>query len=218
MVFQKITQSDLAGKGVVGLPDTPGLSTSEMQRRFDQLSTEVVVPAFNALAQQLDALALDACMHSENIKAMRLNADNQLELTMDGEGWQPTGSEGHLVEIAPDFTGVLPIANGGTGRTDGQLDATLLFAATLLADGWVQSDGAYTQTVPCTDMQADYNTEPPFVLPTGVQETDAALADALGSLCEGGNHGQTLDGQISWTMYNTPPTADITICLRRAQV
>ena len=35
MSFNKITTSDLTNKGVSGLPDTPGLSTSEMQRKFD---------------------------------------------------------------------------------------------------------------------------------------------------------------------------------------
>ena len=37
MSFNKITTSDLTNKGVSGLPDTPGLSTSEMQRKFDEI-------------------------------------------------------------------------------------------------------------------------------------------------------------------------------------
>ena len=35
MAFTKITDEDLLNKGVIGLPDTPGLSTSEMQAKFE---------------------------------------------------------------------------------------------------------------------------------------------------------------------------------------
>lgn len=60
MAFRKITSTDLAGKGVVGLADTPGLSADEMQRKFDELSREVIIPAVNELSEQLDALELEA--------------------------------------------------------------------------------------------------------------------------------------------------------------
>lgn len=38
----KITSADRAGKGVTGLPDTPGLSTGDMQARFDSLANLVI--------------------------------------------------------------------------------------------------------------------------------------------------------------------------------
>lgn len=44
MAFTKIEQADLVNKGVTGLPDTPGLTTGEMQAKFDELVTDVVVP------------------------------------------------------------------------------------------------------------------------------------------------------------------------------
>lgn len=50
---QKITSSDLANKGVVGLPDTPNLSTLVMQQKFDEIATAVIVPKFNALIDYL---------------------------------------------------------------------------------------------------------------------------------------------------------------------
>lgn len=49
-----ITPADLAGKGVVGLPDVPGLSAREMQRKLDELALDVLAPKHNAL---IDALA-----------------------------------------------------------------------------------------------------------------------------------------------------------------
>lgn len=54
MAFKKITDADVKGKGNVGRPDTPGVSTAEMQRIMDEIPREVIIPAFNAL---IDALA-----------------------------------------------------------------------------------------------------------------------------------------------------------------
>ena len=54
MAFTHITPADLSGKGVVGLPDTPQLSALAMQQKFDEITTDVIVPKFNALADELD--------------------------------------------------------------------------------------------------------------------------------------------------------------------
>lgn len=51
----KITQADLNGKGVTGLPDAPELSTEAMQKKFDEVGKEVIVPKFNLLCEALDA-------------------------------------------------------------------------------------------------------------------------------------------------------------------
>lgn len=53
MAFTKITDEDLLNKGVIGLPDTPGLSTSEMQAKFEQTAREVIIPIFNQLVDDL---------------------------------------------------------------------------------------------------------------------------------------------------------------------
>lgn len=46
----KVTTADRAGKGVTGLPDTPGLSTGDMQTRFDSLGN-LAIDKFNALIE-----------------------------------------------------------------------------------------------------------------------------------------------------------------------
>jgi len=48
-----ITSGDIAGKGVIGLPDTPNLSTLEMQQKFEQLSTDVIIPKINEIITEL---------------------------------------------------------------------------------------------------------------------------------------------------------------------
>ena len=55
MAFKRISENDMLGKGNVGKPDTPGVSTSEMQRIMDELPREVIAPAFNELSGQLEA-------------------------------------------------------------------------------------------------------------------------------------------------------------------
>ena len=48
----KITSADRAGKGVTGLPDTPGLSTGDMQARFDSLGN-LSIDKFNAVVDSV---------------------------------------------------------------------------------------------------------------------------------------------------------------------
>lgn len=53
MAFSKITDADTNGKGNLGRPDTPGVSTEEMQRILDELPREVIIPKFNELVGAL---------------------------------------------------------------------------------------------------------------------------------------------------------------------
>lgn len=55
MALTKITSADTYNKGVVGLADTPGLGVLEMQQKFDELATDVIIPKFNNLIDELEA-------------------------------------------------------------------------------------------------------------------------------------------------------------------
>lgn len=66
MAFTKITNVDTANKGVVGLPDTPGLSTAAMQAKFDELATDVIIPKHNSLIDELEATTAAASIGSVN--------------------------------------------------------------------------------------------------------------------------------------------------------
>lgn len=146
-MFQKIKAEDLSGKGVIGLSDTPELSTAEMQEKFEETSRSVVIPALNALidalaaadaAEQIGADRADLSgktvqaqigellalikerVKSGDIKAIRVNSDNQLEVSEDGENYTPiraSGGGSGMVLVAPDGTqmperGKLQFANG----------------------------------------------------------------------------------------------------------
>lgn len=49
MAIEKITSADLAGKGVIGLPDIPALTTSEMQNKFEETARDVIIPKVNEM-------------------------------------------------------------------------------------------------------------------------------------------------------------------------
>ena len=54
MAFKKITDEDRSGKGNVGQPDTPGLTTAEMQEVMDSLPN-LAIDKFNELVDALNA-------------------------------------------------------------------------------------------------------------------------------------------------------------------
>lgn len=53
MAFKKITDEDRFGKGNVGQPDTPGLTTAEMQEQMDSLPN-LAIDKFNELIDALN--------------------------------------------------------------------------------------------------------------------------------------------------------------------
>lgn len=324
MGFKRISEADMAGKGNLGRADTPGVSAGEMQRILDELPREVLAPALNELAGQLEAPAaagllgaavpaglpedtpqtvqgvLDAVQGgaSAALAQHTARADNPHGVTAAQAGaytraetdaaiaqrvveigasdmtqavYDPTGQRRDVfAAIGGAKAGLqtqldtLAAANAALAQANAALGAEVqVFACTLLADGWqqlpaegggeteeggsegggetaaAQADGetdgtgdsggetgeteppavtVYTQTVPCPGLLAAYDLEAPQVPTTGVQATDAALKEGLDALCEAGNCGETLDGQLKWTCYGSHPSADLPLRLRRAAV
>lgn len=98
MSFTKIEQADLTGKGVIGLPDTPGLQTMEIQEKFDEIALDVIVPKFNTLSDELDDAEIQTKISSDDITNMRLNTDLAIEVSQDGgTTWRGTASSGHRI-------------------------------------------------------------------------------------------------------------------------
>ena len=54
-MFTKIEKSDYSGKGVIGLPDAPQLSTNAMQEKFEEISLDVIIPKHNTLIDELES-------------------------------------------------------------------------------------------------------------------------------------------------------------------
>lgn len=96
MAFNKIDTADLAGKGVIGLPDTPQLSTNDMQDKFEETARDVIVPHFNQLIDDLEEKG--GPVQSRDIVAIRVNENSQLEVSTNGEDFAPTASSGHIIQ------------------------------------------------------------------------------------------------------------------------
>lgn len=128
MAFNKITSDDTQNKGVTGLPDTPNLSTADMQKKFDELSLSVIIPKFNALIDDLLNSGIDMSVISEKIKKIRVNSDNQLEVSYDGINFETTASSGHLLMDEKGNTyparGRIMFMNGSTVEDDAENNAT----------------------------------------------------------------------------------------------
>ena len=103
MAYNKITAEDTTGKGNVGMPDVPGLSTLEMQQKLDELSRDVIIPHFNELIDEVDKnfkeskVITDNAVISETIKAIKVNADGQIEISLNGTDFVATASSGHII-------------------------------------------------------------------------------------------------------------------------
>ena len=79
---REITELDLANKGVSGLPDVPGLTTEAMQKKFDEISKELLVPRFNEMVQEVNEL-------SDTVNEVNSNLMNQMVYL-----WEVGGSTG----------------------------------------------------------------------------------------------------------------------------
>jgi hypothetical protein len=65
----KISSADRTGKGVTGLPDQPGLSTGDMQARFDSLGN-LAIDKFNAVVDSVSDTVTNDDLKIPNNKAI----------------------------------------------------------------------------------------------------------------------------------------------------
>ena len=70
---REITERDLANKGVSGLPDVPGLTTEAMQKKFDEISKELLVPRFNEMVQEVNGLSDTVNEVNSNLETVSSN-------------------------------------------------------------------------------------------------------------------------------------------------
>ena len=58
--MDKITDQMLANRGVKGLPDTPGLTTTEMQTKLEEIARDILVPKVNEIITEFSKLTAAA--------------------------------------------------------------------------------------------------------------------------------------------------------------
>ena len=97
----KITDGDIAQKGVVAAPDILSGTAEENKKLFDRLIRETVKGDFNGLIDALTAAGVEHAAllpaNAAGFRYIRLNSDKVLEVSTDGTNWQATGSSGHII-------------------------------------------------------------------------------------------------------------------------
>lgn len=111
-IENKITGYRVNIKDLSDTPSADGVSAEQLKTLFDGRTDEEVLSAVNNVidelvgpqaAAQIGARtgtvqqALDACVRSGDIKGIRIDADQFIEVTLDGQTWQSAGSGGHLI-------------------------------------------------------------------------------------------------------------------------
>lgn len=132
MELEKIKDSDLEGKGVMGQPDVPGLSAKDMQKAVEQIVREIAIPKINevieyiagkvATQEDLEKLLIDAGAvtsvfgRAGNVKAQK--GDYTAEMV-------GAAAEKHARQHAIDGNDPIDPANIGAayaGHTHGNID------------------------------------------------------------------------------------------------
>ena len=98
--MDKITEQDLANRGVKGLPDVPGLTTEEMQRKLEEIAREILIPKVNELVEGLN------------------NANSNLQTKQDYGKRVVIGSEVAVAPSASAFDNASLTVYAGAGASD----------------------------------------------------------------------------------------------------
>lgn len=95
----KITDADITSKGVQASPDQLSGTAEDNKKVFDRLTSGPVRDGHNKLIDALIALGVEQLIQygSEDIKYIRLNADEHIEVSSDGVTWTEVASSGHLI-------------------------------------------------------------------------------------------------------------------------
>lgn len=95
----KITDADITSKGVQASPDQLSGTAEDNKKVFDRLASGPVRDGHNKLIDALIALGVEQLIQygSEDIKYIRLNADEHIEVSSDGATWTEVASSGHLI-------------------------------------------------------------------------------------------------------------------------
>lgn len=161
-----ITESDISGRGVVGLADTPHLDTAAMQRKFDELALDVIIPKYNELTSALGGEGwaesigsgentLKAALDERALRCEVLTRTNTEPFTPSGDYAPATKKyvDDYAISLgAGDMLKAVydPDGDGCVARADTAADAEMLcglaaesfaraplvLSATLAANGW----------------------------------------------------------------------------------
>ena len=82
---------------IAALPNSVKGRAAWLKDKFDGRTDKEIKTQHNGLVNALYNLDIDGRIKSADIKAARMNSDNQLEVSVDGVRFYATGSSGHLI-------------------------------------------------------------------------------------------------------------------------
>jgi hypothetical protein len=95
-----IDPDELTGHGVIGLPDAPELDVLDMQRKFDDIALNIIIPHINGMVTEIDAAvdgaiaAAEADVLTEKARAQFVEAS--LSTAVSNEETRARAAEGLL--------------------------------------------------------------------------------------------------------------------------
>ena len=135
MALAKITDSDLAGKGVSGQADVPGLSAAAMQAKIEEIVRDVVIPKFNGNVDETELI------YATKAALDQVILESGAVTSVFGRAGAITAQQG---DYTPAQIGAAPEVHATqhkTGGTDVIAPADIGAAPAVHAHGNVTSDG-----------------------------------------------------------------------------
>lgn len=129
-MFTRIKESDFNGKSVKGLPDVPGLGTADMQAILVAPADQVLMPAFNRLADELEAETAAASLGAKFPEGYQQAAEGD---TGEETETEPPNIQAVLDAIAKKAAAAQP-AEEGKGLSQNDLTNKLKESYDLAAD------------------------------------------------------------------------------------
>lgn len=226
----RITQAEREGKGVVGLADTPGLTTEAMQAKFDELAVELLIPKHNALVEALgapdgadgigaagdgsvqDALAararVDEVLTKGNVEPFTPTGDYQpaTKKYVDDAMFNAGAADMRTAVYDADADGVVDDAQRLGGQLPGFYGKAPARYEAVLTGEWEGEAAPYTQTVTVAGIA---ESDAPHIAP--VYDQDAATAKAQraawGCVCAA----KAGEGSVSFTCFEEKPEAAVPV-------
>ena len=174
MSFTKIVAGDLTNKGVRGLPDTPNLSTTDMQDKFEEVSVDVIIPKHNGLIDELEADTAAASLGAVDSNGDPTTIQAQLVAIQSGGYTKPEADAKFLTQLDAASTYLTQSDASSTYLTQSDASSTYLTqsdaASTYVAQvsGKDLSSNDYTdaEKAKLAGIEAGANN---YVLPKGTQ-------------------------------------------------
>lgn len=206
MGFTKIQNSDLNDIGVIGLPDTPGLSTAAMQAKFEETARDVIIPKHNGLIDELEdtpaAASLGAVaptgrtVASNTVQGGLNKLSDDLKVVEDGMAEAIADAHTHTNKAIID-----KLDDTGTGLTyDG--DPVGAVTSVNSKTGAVVLDatdvGALPDTTPIPANTSDLNNDSNFVSDASYVHTDNNYDATAKGIVDGATAAIAAKSTVSW--------------------